>query len=128
MRKPKILVVDDEPIVLMAIEEALLAGGFETTASASFAEAAERLAESAFDGLVTDIRLQPGSGWDLARAARDRHSDIAVIYVSGDSAAEWKTRGVEGSEFCQKPCAAERITTTMWRLVDALSPQTSSQL
>ena len=48
------------------------------------------------DGLITDIRLQPRSGWDLARTARDRQPYIAVIYISGDRAAEWKMRGVRG--------------------------------
>lgn len=58
----------------------------------------------ALDLLLTDIRL-PGNvdGWAIANRARELMPDLPVLYVSGDSAEDWATKGVPGSNMLRKP-------------------------
>jgi CheY-like chemotaxis protein len=63
-------------------------------------------------GLITDIRLGSGpDGWVLARAARAMCPDLPVLYVTGDSAHEWRNQGVTGSTILQKPFVSVRMLT-----------------
>jgi FixJ family two-component response regulator len=68
--------------------------------------------------LVTDIRL-PGEsdGWDLARRARELNAQLPVVYVTGDSAADWSVKGVPNSVVIQKPYAAIQLVTAVATLI-----------
>ena len=84
-----VLVVEDEPLILLDVETALQEAGFEVVAvkDAEQALAAFDADPTKFKGLVTDIRLGSGrSGWEIARHLRQANSSIPVVYVSGDSA------------------------------------------
>ena len=56
--------------------------------------------------LLTDIRLGKGpDGWDIARHTRSKLHDIAVVFVSGDSAKDWSEAGIDKSVMLAKPFA-----------------------
>jgi len=87
----RVLVVEDQPLILLSVCEALEAGGYATLAISTGIEAATLIeGESGqFAALVTDVRLGQGlDGWALARKARELNPDLAVVYMSGDSAPE----------------------------------------
>src|SRR3954451_25019629 len=90
--EPVVLLVEDEPLVLLVAQDALEAGGYTVLpvhlASEALDSVDKRIAELA--GLVTDIRL-PGhtDGWEIARHARELKADLPVVYTTGDSADEW---------------------------------------
>jgi len=117
MPGPLILVVEDEPLILADIESALIDGGYEV-ASATMADDAMRTLEESAEppaGLITDIRLGGGqpSGWDIAHRARELSTGIGVIYMSGDSGADWASKGVPESIFIQKPFALAQMVTAI---------------
>ena len=70
--------------------------------------------------LVTDIKLGPSSpsGWEVARRAREVHSDIPVVYVTGDSANDWSSQGVPNSVLITKPFAPAQIVTAVTQLIN----------
>ncbi|RYD94332.1 MAG: response regulator [Sphingomonadales bacterium] len=116
MTGPIILVVEDEPLILADIESALQDGGYEVVSATTAAEAMRHLeGDEAFSGLISDIRLagEKLSGWDIAQRAREMSPSIGVIYTSGDSGAEWASRGVPESIFVQKPFASAQIVTAI---------------
>ena len=79
----RILLVDDEPLVLEVLEGALGKEGYEVT-TASDAQAALLLIErGAFDGIVCDVRLENLDGFDLLMIARKRNPTIAGILITG---------------------------------------------
>jgi len=122
MPEPIILLVEDEPLILLVAQDALEAGGFKVIAAQLASDALEvldnRLGELA--GLITDVRL-PGdtSGWDIARLARERKSDLPLIYTTGDSAADWAAQGVPNSLVVQKPYAGAQLLTAISTLLTA---------
>lgn len=118
---PPVLVVEDEPLVLLSIAEALEEGGY-TVLQASHGESAIALIDQTPDlrGLVTDIRLGSGpSGWEVAHHARLKFPCIAVVYATGDSAAEWSASGVPQSVILQKPFASAEIVAAVSNMLVA---------
>jgi len=121
---PPILVVEDEPLVRLTIVEALQEGGYTVLEADDGVRAIEQIDEQEnLRGLVTDIRIGPGpSGWDVAHHAREKFSSLAVVYVTGDSAAEWPANGVPQSTVLQKPFASAELVTAIAALLVAQQP------
>ena len=110
------LLVEDEALILEIVQEALEQAGFHVLAAPSGFAALRHLSEGVADlaGLVTDIRLGEGpNGWDLARHARRDRPDLPVIYMTGDSAADWPAEGVPRSQVVQKPFAVGQVVTAL---------------
>jgi CheY-like chemotaxis protein len=81
---PVVLVVDDEPIVLHFMERVLTSAGYRVLA-ASNAWLALELArrEPGLALLVTDIRMAPIDGHELARRVREALPTTKILFVSG---------------------------------------------
>jgi two-component system cell cycle response regulator CpdR len=112
MDKPMILLVEDEPLILDIVREALEDGG---TAATDGESAQEALASGApFQGLVADVFLPGGlNGWDLARIARAALPHIAVVYATGHGELDWPVEGVPGSALLAKPYAPAQVVAAL---------------
>jgi len=119
MPEPVILLVEDEPLVLLVAQDALEAGGYAVIPAQRGPEAFDILDRriSELSGLVTDVRLPEGSGWDIARRARELKADLPVVYTTGDSAADWPAQGVPNSVVVQKPYAGAQLLTAISTLL-----------
>ena len=120
MPEPLVLLVEDEPLVLLVAQDALEAGGYLVlpfqVASEAIRALESRIAE--LSGLVTDVRLPGGpDGWAIGRRARELRADIPVVYTTGDSAADWSAKGVPNSVVVQKPYAAAQLLTAISTLM-----------
>jgi len=81
-----ILLVDDDPAVLRALEHMLRAAGHDVTTASDGMAALDILDnDKTFDLLVTDVVMPGLNGFNLARMARARRLSIKVIYVTGHS-------------------------------------------
>jgi PAS domain S-box-containing protein len=79
-----ILVVDDSPTVLKAVNSQIQSFGYRTIAVNSAAEALDVIAgNEAFDLLMTDVVMPGMNGIELACAARERRRDLKVLLTSG---------------------------------------------
>jgi len=83
----RLLVVEDNALVLMATVEGLTQEGFEVVTADHGAAALEILEQdNAFDVIVTDVVMPYGvSGIDLARRVQERWPGIRVLLISGYS-------------------------------------------
>lgn len=105
-----IMIVEDEPLIVMELEQTLQEGGYKTTADATGEAAIERLKGTPnVRALVTDINLkQKLTGWDVARSARELFPNLPIVYVTSISGDEWTSQGVPNSVLIQKPFAPLR--------------------
>jgi DNA-binding NarL/FixJ family response regulator len=67
----RLLVVDDEPNLLLAVEACLRAEGFEVTTARSGPEALVDVAQTVPDLIISDIRMPGMTGYELAEQMRD---------------------------------------------------------
>jgi CheY-like chemotaxis protein len=121
-RAPVILVVDDEKLILELVKDALEDAGFEVLGANTFADAMGALEGStsvSLSGLVTDINLDAnGGGWEVARRARELIPTLAIVYMSGDSVADWTAQGVPQSVMISKPFAPTQVVVAIASLAN----------
>jgi len=117
--RDRVLVVEDDEVLLELTRRILSRAGFETlTASSGEAALAIWAAEmETIDILVSDVVMPGMSGLDLAsRLLRDRH-ELPVVFVSGFLKDDLKrdTRLFQRREiaFCDKPFRPEELVTTV---------------
>jgi CheY-like chemotaxis protein len=110
--EPLLLYVEDEPLVQEIGVLTLESAGYGVVAAQSAPEAFSALTAcgAAIKAVVTDIKLPgDGSGWDIAKRARELLPNIPVVYVSGGNSHEWPAMGVPGSVMVAKPYAAAQL-------------------
>ena len=112
-----ILVVDDEPDVLAALERTLRLAGHEVSTAADATQALELCADHSFDLVVLDYIMPSMSGIELLNRIRGYHPTIRSVIVSGkiDSqlsevgiAAELRDR-IEADTYLHKPLDNPRL-------------------
>jgi CheY-like chemotaxis protein len=120
-----ILVVEDDPLIQVMVEDALGDGGFAVTVATSGDDAIGQLtSDHCFRALVTDIDLGRGriDGWQVARRARELDPSFPVVYMTGDSAADWGVSGVPNSILLSKPFAPAQIVAAVSQLLNSGTP------
>lgn len=118
------LVVEDEALIRMSLVDALESGGY-TVSECGDGASAMNFIDASHDlrGLATDIRLGEGpNGWEVAHHARKKYPDIAVVYMTGDSAAQWSAEGVPNSILLNKPFPEAQLLTAMATLMISNNP------
>lgn len=116
-----VLLVEDEPMLLINAQDALEDGGFEIIDATSGDEAIRILGSEGdkIVGLVTDVRLGAGaSGWDVARKARELKPTLPVVYMTAESPEDWAAQGVPKSILVQKPFAPAQLVTAISTLLN----------
>jgi CheY-like chemotaxis protein len=116
-----VLVAEDEALISLSIRDALEDGGYAVVTASSGEDAVEVLEgdQGRLSGLVTDIRMGSGpNGWDLAHRARQLNANIAVVYVTADSAEQRPSSGVPKSVLLQKPFAEAQLVTALSNLLN----------
>lgn len=92
MKKPSLLLVDDDHHVLESMADWLRSKGYELDASTGYSNALERLRAKTYDLVLADIRLRDGDGFDLLEQCRRNWPGTQVILLTGygtpDSAIE----------------------------------------
>ncbi len=93
----RLLVIDDEPNLLRAVEAVLRGEGFEITTARSGREALVAVAQSLPDLIVSDVRMPGMDGFQLARKLRaSSHSAlIPIIFLTAKDETEDRIEGFE---------------------------------
>jgi signal transduction histidine kinase len=103
-----ILLVDDEKIITQSLGAVLADLGYEVGVANSGEEALESLETSAYDLVVSDIRMAGMNGIELLSRARAHHPDLPVIMMTGQGsegiASEALKRGA-----CNYLCKPVRV-------------------
>lgn len=119
-----VLVIEDEPLILIDVETALQEAGFVVIAAVNAAEAFETFDKNraVIRAVVTDIRLgKGGTGWDIGRRIREAVPTMPLIYMSGDSSGEWASQGVPDSIMIGKPFAFPQLITALSTLLNEVN-------
>lgn len=116
--KTVVLVVEDEPLIMMDAMQCLEDAGFEVVDAYDVEHALVRLGERPDIGAVfTDVNM-PGrfDGVELARMVNERRPDVVIIVTSG--AVEVHTSDLpQNGKFVPKPYRGEHVARLIEELV-----------
>jgi response regulator RpfG family c-di-GMP phosphodiesterase len=110
--RPRILCVDDEPLILDALQRCLRRHFDVVTASDGATAILALEACPAFAVIVSDMRMPQMSGAELLSAARRLAPDTVRIVLSGYADAAAMDHAVNDSDvflFLSKPCPPDQL-------------------
>jgi len=119
--KPKVLIVDDEPLVRMTIADMLRSGGFDVFEAAAGAQVLQLLAaERPVAALVTDVRMPGMDGVDLSHRVREAHPQMPIVLVSGDTRPDAALLPA-GTRYLRKPPSSRELITAVFQAIAAMT-------
>jgi DNA-binding NtrC family response regulator len=98
-RPARVLVVDDEPTLLRALETLLRKEGHEVTALESPISATQKLAQEDFDVALLDVKMPQLSGLELLNAVKHRRPEVEVIMMTGHATVETALAAVKAGAY-----------------------------
>lgn len=102
METARVLVVEDEPLILMSTVDMVSELGHAVHEAGSGEDALSVLERHTVDILLTDVGLPGMTGTDLARQVRERWPSIRIVFASGDDSAR-SDSGIEDALQLTKP-------------------------
>ena len=113
----RILIVDDEPRILLLMKGLLKANGYEVETAKDGAAALEIVKAGGVDIVVTDLRMQPMDGMALFREVHAASPDVPVIlltaYASVETAIDAMKSGI--FDYLTKPFKVEDMLACLKR-------------
>lgn len=111
----KILVIDDEPLILVTIEKALVKKGYQVIKAGNPEEFVRALSEAPFDLLLTDVFMEGLSVEEVIRQVRTSSPDACIIKMSGSVNRE------KSANFLEKPFRIEDLRDKVRQALDKSS-------
>jgi CheY-like chemotaxis protein len=113
----RVLVVDDEPVILDLLLDLLEAKGVEVETAESGSRALEKMAAHTFDAVVLDLRMPGMDGRAVFENIRQRYPELIskVFFATGDMVSK-ETRDFlrdTGAPCIQKPFQIDQVLDTL---------------
>ena len=109
----KILVVDDDELVLLALEELLRPKGYIVETVDSGQKALDLAKKESFDLVILDIVMPEVSGYEVCKKLRmlEGGEDIPIIMLTAKNSDEDREKGIEAGAnlFLSKPISPEKL-------------------
>jgi two-component system alkaline phosphatase synthesis response regulator PhoP len=110
----KILVIDDDELVLIAIQELLTPLGLSVTTMSTGPGALEKASSDRFDLVILDIIMPEMDGFEVCQRIRqmDSYAETPILMLTAKSGEEDKQRGMEAGAnlYLPKPISPKRLT------------------
>jgi len=108
-----ILVVDDDEMVLMAVNELLRQEGYEVHAVSSGTEALSRLDQTRYDLIILDIIMPEMNGFEVCRKIREIEScsETPIVFLTAKNLEEDRSEGIDAGAnlFLSKPISPDKL-------------------
>ena len=120
----RVLIVDDEPDILLMLRVNLEADGFETALAADGETALQRVADDHFDLMLLDVMMPVMDGWGVLENLGRVPDPPKVIVVSAKSSERDITRAIESGalDYLTKPFSPAELGVLVQKAV-AFSPE-----
>jgi two-component system response regulator AtoC len=107
----RVLLVDDEENLRLALRTYLRKQGFEVVAAGDVDSALAECAKEAFDFVVTDVRMPGRSGLELLAELRAKHSATTVVVMSAYGSVDQALEAIRAGayDYVAKPFKPEEL-------------------
>jgi DNA-binding response OmpR family regulator len=129
--EPRILVVDDNRLVLEMIQDGFREAGFQVVTAADGAEALETARGERPDAIVSDILMPVMDGWELFRAVREDPdlSEIPFLFLTSEREAAKRIEGLRmgAEDYVTKPFVVEELVLRVRLIVERHGPRAKEE-
>lgn len=113
-KRARILLIDDEPIVLRTLSQGLNDLGYHVSTSATVQEALQQYRDDTPDLVITDYRMPDMDGIQLARTLLEiNHRPIIMLSAYNDLPLVREAVGAGVSTYLVKPVEAARVAPSI---------------
>ncbi|MEL6179609.1 MAG: sigma-54 dependent transcriptional regulator, partial [Myxococcota bacterium] len=112
----RVLVVDDEVAIRIAIETLLRKRGYRYSSAQNGSEAIQLLSSNVYDLVVTDLHMERrDTGLKVVRAARRKNPDTPVLVITGYGDVENAVAAMKAGayDFMEKPFSIDDLEATI---------------
>jgi two-component system alkaline phosphatase synthesis response regulator PhoP len=78
----RLLLVEDEPGLVMTLTDRLAAEGYEVESATTATAAMQALADGSYDAILMDVMLPGGNGFDICRHARQQGIQTPILMLT----------------------------------------------
>jgi DNA-binding response OmpR family regulator len=116
-----VLIVDDEPDILVLLRLALEAAGYTTVEAADGQEALEVIRASHPDVVLLDVMMPRMDGWATLEHIAETGEHPRVIMVTAKTASRDRDRAMElgADDFVTKPFEPDQLVERMRRVLES---------
>lgn len=116
----KIMVVDDEGIVLESCRRVLEPEGYELLLAKSAEEALDAVNADTFSLILLDLKMPVHDGIYLMKTLKDKGVDVPVVVMTGYSTVETMREADEmgASRFLPKPFTPDELIDTVRQVLN----------
>jgi two-component system, NtrC family, response regulator AtoC len=113
----RILLVDDDQIILDSLGEFLRAEGYEVVACESIAQAFRALEAERFHLVISDVTMPASSGLELLRYVCKNHGELVVILITGYGTIESAVEAIKQGayDYLTKPIIDDDVRLCVQR-------------
>jgi DNA-binding NtrC family response regulator len=123
MIKAKILIVDDEEIVLKSCRKILGSDKYDIFTALSGREAIDLLAKEPIDVVITDIKMPGMDGMELLNRIKKDNPDILVIMITGYSTVQSAVQAMKlgAFDYIPKPFTPDEVQVVVEKALEKKS-------
>ncbi len=116
-KKAKILLVDDDPIIVDSLSEFLQVEGYEVDGASSVAQATSAIGRQDYNVVITDVNMPKADGFELLRTIKDHHPDLVTIVITGYGTIESAVEAIKmgAYDYLTKPIDDDEIRLVVER-------------
>jgi DNA-binding NtrC family response regulator len=118
--KKKILIVDDEELILTSLGVEMEGEGYEVSLAADGETGVAFLHKNYYNLVITDLKMEGLSGLDVLKAAKEIDPEIAVVILTGygDVASAIEALRLGASDYLLKPCDCNELHLRIGKCLD----------
>jgi DNA-binding NtrC family response regulator len=105
----KLLIVDDDKLVMKNLEQLMRKAGHAVAATQSGGNALALLEKQPFDVVLAELHMDKVDGMQLLRRCRESHPDTEVILMSGHATLASAVEAMRQGAFITWPNPASRM-------------------
>ena len=117
--KPRILLMEDDPLISEIVCEYLEENGYEIISVYDGNDAVDKAYEEHFDAFLLDVKVPSKNGFDVLKELRDANQEAPAIFLTSLSSVDDLSNGYDAGcdDYIKKPFELKELAIRLKKLI-----------